>query len=144
MILDTTYLLPLSGISVDVDLLRSIVEGRVPLDLNDLKVSLISLFELQAKAAKLSIPAERVVKAVDAIERAFTVVPFTIPEIIEISFSLRKAFLKDYIDSVIAATAIVLKEPLVTEDKDIHSIAHVLEEKYRITVYSYDGLLHKT
>ena len=63
MILDTTYLLPLAGIGVDVDLLRSIVEGRVPLDLGDVKVSLISLFELQAKAAKLDIPVERVVKA---------------------------------------------------------------------------------
>ncbi len=142
MILDTTYLLPLAGISVDVDLLRGIVEGRLPLDLSDVKVSLISLFELQAKAAKLDIPVERVVKAVEAIERAFTVVPFTIPEIIEISFSLRKALLKDYIDSVIVATALALKEPLVTEDEDIHAIARVLEKKYGIKIYSYSRLLH--
>ncbi|MCE4610394.1 MAG: PIN domain-containing protein [Desulfurococcales archaeon] len=144
MILDTTYLLPLAGISVDVDLLRGIVEGRLPLDLSDVKVSLISLFELQAKAAKLDIPVERVVKAVEAIERAFTVVPFTIPEIIEISFSLRKALLKDYIDSVIVATAIALKEPLATEDEDIHAIARVIEKKYGIKIYSYSRLLHST
>ena len=115
MILDTTYLLPLAGVSVDVDLLKSAIEGEASLDLSDVKVSLISLFELQAKTAKLNIPAERVIKAIEAIERAFTVVPFTAPEIIRVSFDLRKTLLRDYIDSIIAATAIALKEPFTRE-----------------------------
>jgi len=36
-------------------------------------VSMISIFELQAKAAKLMVPAEFVVDAVEAIFRAFKV-----------------------------------------------------------------------
>lgn len=58
MIIDTTYLLPLARIGVETDLLRAVVEGRVRRDvsLRNLKVNLISLFELQAKAAKLGVP----------------------------------------------------------------------------------------
>ena len=66
------------------------VEGKVPLNLSGIKISLISLFELQAKAAKLNIPVERVIKAIEAIEKAFTIIPFTKPEIIRASFLLKK------------------------------------------------------
>jgi len=45
MIVDTTYLLPLAGIGVDVDLLGAVVEGRARLSLDEVSVSLISLFE---------------------------------------------------------------------------------------------------
>lgn len=144
MILDTTYLLPLVGISVDVDLLRDIIEGKIPLSLSDVKVSLISLFELQAKAAKLDIPVDRVVKAIEAIEKAFSVIPFTMPNIIKTSFYLRKTLLKDYIDAIIVATSIALKEPLVTEDEDIHAVAHDLEKEYKIKIYSYRKLLSRS
>ncbi|MCE4599131.1 MAG: PIN domain-containing protein [Desulfurococcales archaeon] len=144
MILDTTYLLPLVGIGVDVDLLRSIVEGRAPLSLSDVKVSLVSLFELQAKAAKYDVPVDRVIMAIEAIERAFPVIPFTAPRIVEVSLHLRRTLLKDYIDAVIAATAIALEEPLVTEDKDIHAVAHNLEREYKIKIYSYRKLLSKS
>ncbi len=144
MILDTTYLLPLVGISVDMDLLKSIVEGKAPLSLSDVKVSLVSLFELQAKAAKLGIPVDRVIRAIEAVEKAFQVIPFTTPEIIKVSFRLRKTLLRDYIDAVIVATAIALKEPLVTEDEDIHAVAHDLEREYNIRVYSYRELLSES
>ena len=73
MILDTTYLLPLARISVDTDLLRAIAEGKVGWKLEEVTVSMISIFELQAKAAKLMVPAEFVVDAVEAIFRAFKV-----------------------------------------------------------------------
>ena len=46
MIIDTTYLLPLIGVSIDKDLLKAIVERRtkIDIDIDDLAVSLISLF----------------------------------------------------------------------------------------------------
>ena len=57
MIIDMMYLLPLSGIAIPCDLLKAIAERRtkVKIDFSDLKLSLISIFELQAKASKLSI-----------------------------------------------------------------------------------------
>ena len=73
MILDTTYLLPLARISVDTDLLKAIADGKVGWKLEEVTVSMISIFELQAKAAKLMVPAEFVVDAVEAIFRAFKV-----------------------------------------------------------------------
>ncbi len=142
MIIDTTYLLPLAGIDVETDLLRAIVEGKVktPISLAELKVSLISLFELQAKAAKLEIPVERVVEAVEAIVNAFEVIPFTGSDIIRAAFRLRRR-LRDYVDCIIAGTAIALGEDLVTEDTDIHSIAGELESEYGIKIYSYRSLV---
>ena len=56
MIIDTTYLLPLARIGVEADLLLAIAEKKTRLNMGDLHVSLISLFELQAEAAKLRIP----------------------------------------------------------------------------------------
>ena len=139
MIIDTTYLLPLAGIDVDRDLLRAAVEGRVRLSLEELKVSLISLFELQAKAAKLGVPVDRVVRAVRVVERLFTVIPFTDPEVVRIAFELRR-HLRDFIDCVIAATAAAIGEDLVTEDSAIHSVSHILELEYGVKVYSYQSL----
>ena len=58
MIIDTTYLLPLIGVDVRTDLLRAIAEGRTRrrIHFGELRVSLISIFELQAKALKLDVP----------------------------------------------------------------------------------------
>ena len=140
MIIDTTYLLPLAGIDVETDLLRAIVEGRARVGLDELKVSLISLFELQAKAAKLGIPVERVVEAIEAVVESFEVVPFTRPDVVRAAFRLRRA-LRDYVDCVVAGTAIALGEDLVTEDQDIHGIADELEAEYGIKVYSYRSLV---
>jgi hypothetical protein len=46
LIIDTIYLLPLIGVSIDKDLLKAIVERRtkIDIDIDDLAVSLISLF----------------------------------------------------------------------------------------------------
>ena len=42
MIIDTTYLLPLAGIGVRMDLLRAVIEGRIKgVMLDDLALSLI-------------------------------------------------------------------------------------------------------
>ena len=48
MIINTTQLLPLTDIGIEEDLLKVIIEGRVKsVTLNDLVVSLISVFELK-------------------------------------------------------------------------------------------------
>jgi hypothetical protein len=57
-----------------------IVDGRVGMEvgLSDMKVSLISLFELQAKTSKLGVRPEYVVEAVNAVLKAFTYCDFLI------------------------------------------------------------------
>ena len=140
MILDTTYLLPLAGIGVDTDLLKAIVEEKVQLRLEDFSVSLISIFELQTKAAKLKVPVSMVSSAVKTILKVFRVVSFYDFEVIDKSFELRKYF-SDYIDCVIVATAVVLKEDLVTEDTLIHENKKLIEENYGVKIFSYESLI---
>lgn len=142
MILDTTYLLPLVGIAVKADLLKAIVEGRIKkrISLYELKINLISLFELQAKASKLNIPSERVNKAVNIIVRSFHVTPFYQQDIIKYSFELHK-IISDYIDCVVVATAIAFGDELVTEDSIILSVKEEVEKKYGVSIYSYRDLV---
>ena len=142
MIIDTTYLLPLARIGVETDLLRAVVEGRVRRDvsLRNLKVNLISLFELQAKAAKLGVPPRTIVEAINVILRSFQVIPFYKAEIVETAHKLRR-ILTDYIDCVIVATAATLREDLVSEDQDILSHREELEKKYGIRILNYQNLL---
>ena len=109
LIIDTTYLLPLSKIGIDTDLLRAMDDGETKLRIEDVKISLISIFELQAKAAKLKIPVNFTIEATDVISTAFKVEPFYNPEIIETGQALLRR-LNDYIDCLIVATAIALKE----------------------------------
>lgn len=141
MILDTTYLLPLVGVAVKNDLLRAIVEGRVKeITLDNLAVSQISLFEIQAKSVKLRVPVERVIRAIRAITSTLEVIPFYSKPVIKYSFELYE-LLGDYIDSVIVATAISTRKPLITEDKLILSHKSILEDKYKVKIYSYNDIL---
>lgn len=142
MTIDTTYILPLARIGVRTDLLRAIAEGRVRkgISFRDLKLNLVSLFELQAKAAKLGIPPKDVAKAVNTILRSFQVVPFYRADIIEIAHELRKIF-TDYIDCIIVATAIALREDLATEDRNILSHREELEKNFGINVPTYRDLV---
>ncbi len=142
MIIDTTYLLPLARIGVKADLLRAILKGYITLKLEELKVSLISLFELQAKASKLEIPPSDVIKAVKVIRSYFTVIPFYEAGVVEEAHKLRDV-LSDYIDRVVVATAIHLKEDLVTEDSEILSIRDLLREK-GVDVMSFRDLIGRT
>ena len=137
MILDTTYLLPLVGVAVKNDLLRAIVEGRVKgITLDNLAISQISLFEIQAKSVKLRIPVERV----RAITSTLEVIPFYSKPVIKYSFELYE-LLGDYVDSVIVATAISTRKAFITEDKLILSHKNTLEDKYRVKIYSYNDIL---
>jgi len=143
LILDTTYLLPLAGIGVDTDLLKAVFEDKAKLRLEDFSVSLISIFELQAKAAKLKVPVSTVLSAVKTITKVFKVVPFYDVEVIDKSFELRK-HISDYIDCIIVATAIVLKKDLVTEDTLIHENKKLIKENYGVNIFDYKSLVKST
>jgi PIN domain nuclease of toxin-antitoxin system len=140
LILDTTYLLPLAGVAVDTDLLAAIAREEVDLRFRDIAVSLVSVFELQANAAKLNVPAESTIKAVQAISAAFRVEPFRKPEIIEASYELRK-IIPDYVDCVIVATAIGLKDDLATEDSLILASAEAINRKHGIHVLRFRDII---
>ena len=140
MIVDTTYLLPLSRISIDTDLLRAIAENEIAdVGLEDLGVSSISIFELQAKAAKLKVKAEYVSGAVSSISDNFRVEPFHSPTIIKSSFELKNMF-SDYIDCIIVGTAVSLIEDLITEDSKILDKKDILHDKFGVNVSSYSTL----
>jgi len=138
MILDTIYLLPLARIGVKTDFLRAVADGKVNVDLSDLKVSLISIFEMQAKAFSLNIPPGYVTEATDIIMRSFDVVPFYEESIVRRAYELRG--LRDYIDRIIVSTAIERKEVLMTEDSSILSVREELKRKYGIDIVSYRDL----
>jgi predicted nucleic acid-binding protein len=142
MIIDTTYLLPLIGIGIDVDLFRALIEGRTKrrVDLGDLAVNSITLFELQALGAKRGISPSRVLRALDVIMRNFRVIPYYEGAVVRYSYELRK-YLQDYIDCVIVATAITLGEDLATEDRAIHQLKETLKSVYGIDVYNYRELV---
>jgi PIN domain nuclease of toxin-antitoxin system len=142
LILDTTYLLPLAQIAVDRDLLAAIAKGKVDLKLEDVSVSLISVFELQAKGAKLRVPAKSVVRAVDAIMSAFRVVPFYEAAVIEAGQKLRKT-VSDYVDCIILATAVTIKEDLITEDSRILEKRRKLLEEHGLKVLSFQDLISR-
>lgn len=136
MIIDTTYLLPLARIAIDTDLLEAIARGRTNLKFDEIAINSISIFELQAKAARLSVPAEFVIKAVEVIINSFRTIPFCRNDIIELSYQLREV-IPDYLDCIIAATAVAENEDLITEDSLILTQADKLEKEYGIKVMSY-------
>lgn len=140
MILDTTYLLPLTRIDIDANLLEAIANRLVDLEIDDITISLISIFELQAKAAKLKIPAKFTTEAIEAIFNALKVEPFHDPPVIETSYELRKT-ISDYVDCVIVATAAILKEDLATEDSIILNKKEAIEKTYNIKVFSFKDLV---
>ena len=136
MIIDTTYLFPLAGVGVDTDLLAAIAEKRAGIRFEDLSISMISLFEIQAKNINLNIPSGLTARGIAEINRGFRVQPFYNKEIIEVSYDLKK-MLNDYIDCIILATAIVMKEDLITEDSKIFDIRETIKEKFGIRIAKY-------
>jgi len=134
LIIDTIYLLPLIGVSIEKDLLKAIVERRTRID--------IDIDELQAKAVNLNISSQNLAKAIEIINSSIRVIPFYNKEVIEYSYEVYK-LLRDYIDSIIVATAISLREDLATEERVILSIKKDLEKTYEIKIYSYKDLAIK-
>jgi PIN domain nuclease of toxin-antitoxin system len=140
LIIDTTYLLPLSRIGIDTDLLKAMEENKIKLDLDDFSISSISIFELQAKAAKLEIQTNFTVEAVEVIDTVFKIQPFYNQKVIKISYELL-SYIKDYIDCIIVATAIALGEDLITEDSKIHDKKELIKKKYKINILNYHDLI---
>jgi len=140
LIIDTIYILPLAGIGIGADLLKAIIEGKAPIRFDEIKLNLISIFELQAKASKLNIPPSRVVKAVNVILKNFTIIPYYKPEIIRCAHELKEV-IRDYVDRVIVATAITLREDLITEDTEINKAKEKIKKEYGITIYTYNSLV---
>jgi predicted nucleic acid-binding protein len=139
LILDTTYLLPLAKIGIDTDVLLGIAEKKTRLRMNEIGISLISIFELQAKAAKLRVPAATVNGSIRAILENFQIVPFLEAKVVEISFSLRE-LIADYIDCVIVATAIGRRDTLATEDSRIWRVRDELHRMHGLNVHRYRDL----
>jgi PIN domain nuclease of toxin-antitoxin system len=140
LILDTTYLLPLAQIAVDTDLLAAVAKKNTDLKLENIVVSLISIFELQAKAAKLKVPAKSTIRAVDAILSAFRVIPFYEAGVIETAQRIRK-IIPDYVDCIILATAVVSKEDLVTEDSIVSDKREKLLKDHQLKVLNFSDLM---
>jgi len=139
LILDTTYFLPLAQIAVDTDLLAAVARKETDLKLEDISVSLISLFELQAKGAKLHVPAKSTILAIDAIVSAFRIVPFYENGVIEAAQNLRRV-ISDYVDCVILATGIASREDVVTEDSIVLEKKRKLFRDYNLKVLSFSDL----
>ncbi len=123
--------------------MKFIDENKAAISFGDIKLSLISLFELQAKATKLSININLIIEGINVIKNAFEVIPFYEPDIIKIAHELRK-YLTDYIDCIIIATAITNDKELATEDRDIHAIKSRLKKKYRVKIYSFNDLISES
>jgi hypothetical protein len=122
LIIDTIYLLPLIGVSIDKDLLKAIVERRTRID--------IDIDDLQAKAVNLNISSQNLAKAIEIINSSIRVIPFYNREVIEYSYEVYK-LLRVHIDSIIVATAISLREDLATEERVILSIKKILRRHMR-------------
>ncbi len=142
MIIDTTYLLPLVGIEVKNNLLAHLNDSDLRLQPEDLNISLISVFEVQAKCARLKIPEKVVAIGLDAILNGFTIEPFYERRVVRIAQKLREKF-NDYIDCVIVATAAARIEPLLTEDSRILNEANWITHAYGVEVKNYEHLRDK-
>ncbi len=140
MILDTSYFLPLARIGISTDLLLATVENRTTLQMNEMSLSLISIFELQAKAAELKIPFGFAAQSIETILDSFEVKSFSDPKTAELSFEIRET-INDYIDCIIVATAVASRENLVTEDTRILDEREHLEKNYGIKIFSYEDML---
>ena len=132
-------MLPLTQIAVDTDLLAAIAKRKTDVKLEDISVSLISVFELQAKGAKLNIPVKSIIRAVDAIMSAFRVVPFYEAGVIEIGEKMKKT-VSDYVDCILIAAAISNKEDLVTENSLILEKKGKLLKEHNLRVLSFKDL----
>jgi predicted nucleic acid-binding protein len=130
----------LAQIAVDTDLLAAVAKKNTDLKFEDIVVSLISIFELQAKAAKLKVPAKSTIRAVDAILSVFRVIPFYEAGVIKTAQRIRK-IIPDYVDCIILATAVVSKEDLVTEDSIVLEKKEKLLKDHHLKVLNFNDLM---
>jgi predicted nucleic acid-binding protein len=110
-----------SRLLADTNIFINISEGKVDLsnylDENDIFISIISEIELLG-FRNISIDESNYFKAI--IDQCFSIE--VIPQIKEITISLKKKYKIKLPDAVIAATAIFLEIPLITFDKGFSEI----------------------
>jgi predicted nucleic acid-binding protein len=124
-VLDTTYLLPVIGISVKKISGQDVARFRSA----DLETAIceITTFELAAKGAKYvatdKLEAKEVSKGIEAITHDDSLIKLQVygDENLSLAFKLR-GLLSDFIDCLILATAINYADALLTEDRDIHRL----------------------
>jgi predicted nucleic acid-binding protein len=144
MIVDTTYLLPLARIEIETDLLRAVAERKIPrsrLSFDQIQINSISIFELQAKAAKLKVDPDYVLAAIEEISKSFTMEPYYSPNVVKRAFELKTTILSDYIDCIILASAVELKTSLITEDSRIRRVRRRILDKYGTEILTFREIL---
>jgi len=125
ILLDTTYFLPVIGISIKGIPQRSIIDFIEKGFL--ISMSEITLFEISAKGAKYVasgiLTPVKVSMGIRALIYDDRIIKFPIYDtsIMLTAFKLRK-FLNDFIDCIILSTAINETDVLVTEDVSIHRL----------------------
>jgi PIN domain nuclease of toxin-antitoxin system len=125
LLLDTTYLLPAIGISVEglprdaaIKLIR---KGH------QISISNISIFELSAKGARQvaigKLPAERVARGIRAIvyDETIKTIPMYESMLLLTAFKIRN-IISDFVECLILSSAINGCDALITEDKDIQNL----------------------
>ncbi len=124
ILLDTTYLLPAVGLSVENipdDLLLTLTRSSE----YEVYINTISLFEIMAKTSKYVVrnllKPIRVIRGLKAILYSDDIVKVDYvsdTDLVTLSFQIR-TYLNDYIDSLILASAIKYADILLTEDFDL-------------------------
>lgn len=123
--MDTTYLLPAIGVSIEgvpEDAAIQLMEEG-----HQLSISGITIFELSAKGAKQialgALTAERVSRGIRAIvyDDRIEKIPLHDTSVLLTAFKLRRT-LSDFIDCLILSFAINRTDALVSEDRDIHDL----------------------
>ncbi len=140
MIIDTYYLLPLIGIDIEEDLLTYVVEGRLELSLEDIKVSSISLLELTYLANVLGVREGDFLKGVNAILKYLKVVDFSGLSVLRAALRATEVLGRSTA-SFLVATASALGEVFLTEDENILGVRERLERELGIKVLSLKELL---
>jgi predicted nucleic acid-binding protein len=125
ILLDTTYLLPSIGVALDdlpSDVLLKLLSNG-----HEITINQICLFELAAKGAKLAkagrVKPETVIRAMSAIVHSdrLRIISPTETKVVIAAFELRKLH-DDFIDCLIASTALCYCDVLLTEDREIHDL----------------------
>jgi PIN domain nuclease of toxin-antitoxin system len=125
LLLDTTYFLPIIGISVKN--LPKDAPTKLMHKKHQIFISDITIFELSAKGAKYAasglIPPERISRGIRALiyNETIKILPIHESTILHTAFKLRN-ILSDFIDCLILSSAINNCDALITEDNDIQNI----------------------
>jgi len=125
LLLDTTYLLPAIGVSVEGiprDAAVKLIEKEYQISISD-----ITIFELSANGAKHIaagvLTAERVSRGIRSIvyDERMAKVPIHDSSVLLIAFKLRN-MLSAFIDCLILSSAINRNDALITEDEEIQKL----------------------